>query len=121
MRIVCDVNRAECLRYGIDAPLSVVDIEIDPKLLTLDQRSFIVANLYENIRFPKDQEFRICPPTYAGLIASVNYGLRREQEQGIRGGCINLEPLRAETLAEIRRIGIKTAMAQDDKTQSSKT
>src|SRR3982074_3709744 len=113
MRIVCDVNRAECLRYGIDASSSMVDIEIDPKLLILDQRRFIVANLYESLRFPKDQEFRICPPTYGGLIASVNYGLQSEQEQGIRrirGGSINLEPGRIKTLAEIRHKLIRAAI-----------
>jgi hypothetical protein len=123
MRIVCDVDRAECLRYGIDAPSSMVDIELDPKLLTLDQRNFIVANLYERLRFPKDQQFSICPPTYAGLIASVNYGLQREQEQGsrrIRGGSINLELGRIETLAEIRHKIIRAAIAEDDKTQKSK-
>lgn len=120
MRIVCDVNRSECLRHGIDAASSTVDIEIDPKLLTPDQRNFIVANLYERLRFPKDQEFSICPPTYAGLIASVNYGLQREQEQGIRrirGGSINLEPGRIETLAEIRRKAIRAAIAEDDNAQ----
>jgi hypothetical protein len=123
MRILCDVNRAECLRYGLDAPSSVVAIEVDPKLLTLDQRNFIVANLYEYLRFPKDQEVSICPPTYAGLIASVNYGLQREQEQGtrrIRRRSINLEPGRIQTLAEIRREIITSAMAEDDKAQKSK-
>jgi hypothetical protein len=101
----------------------MVDIEVDPKLLTHDQRNFIVANLYERLRFPKDQEFSICPPTYGGLIASVNYGLQREQEQGtrrIRGGSINLEPGRIETLAEIRRKVIRGAIAEDDKAQKSK-
>jgi hypothetical protein len=120
MRILCDVNRAECLRYGIDAPSSMVDIEVNPKLLTQDQRNFIVANLYERIRFPKDQQFSICPPTYNGLIAAVNYGLQREQEQGvrrIRGGSINLEPGRNETLALIRRKVINAAIAEDDKEQ----
>ena len=120
MRILCDVNRAECLRYGIDAHSSVVAVEIDPKLLTHEQRNFIVGNLYEYLRFPKDQEFRICPPTYAGLIASVNYGLLSEQERGIRrirGGGINLEPGRIETLAEIRHQVIRAAIAEDDKAQ----
>jgi hypothetical protein len=82
-----------------------------------------VQNLYERLRFPKDREFSICPPTYAGLIASVNYGLQREQEQGtrrIRGGSINLEPGRIETLAEIRRKVIRAAIAEDDKAQKSK-
>lgn len=120
MRILCDVNRAECLRYGIDAPSSMVDIEVNPKLLTQDQRNFIVANLYERIRFPKDQEFSICPPTYNGLIASVNYGLQGEQEKGvrrIRGGSINLEPGRIKILAEIRRKVITAAIAEDVKEQ----
>jgi hypothetical protein len=120
MRILCDVNRAECLRYGLYAPSSVVAIEVDPKLLTLDQRNFILTNLYEYLRFPKDQEVSICPPTYAGLIASVNYGLQREQEKGvrrIRGGSIKLEPGRIETLAEIRRKVITAAIAEDVKEQ----
>jgi hypothetical protein len=109
---------------AIDVPASMVDIEMDPKLLTHDQRNFIVANLYERLRFPKDQEFCICPPTYAGLIASVNYGLQREQEQGIcriRGGSINLEPGRIETLAEIRHKVIRAAIAEDDKVKRAKS
>ena len=56
MRILCDVNRTECLRYGIDAPSSTVDIEVSPELLTHNQRNFIVVNLYEGMRFPKDQD-----------------------------------------------------------------
>ncbi len=120
MRILCDVNRTECLRYGIDAPSSTVDIEVSPELLTHDQRNFIVVNLYEGMRFPKDQEFCICPPSYAGFIASVNYGLQRAQEQGtrrIRGGSINLEPGRIEKLGDIRRREIRAAIAEDDKAQ----
>src|SRR5450631_1032427 len=120
MRILCDVNRAECLRYGIDAPSSMVDIEVNPKLLTQDQRNFIVANLYERIRFPKDQEFSICPPTYNGLIASVDYGLKRDQEHRIhriRDGSINLEPGGMKILAEIRRKVITAAIAEDVKEQ----
>jgi hypothetical protein len=61
MQIVCDVDRAECLRFGIDAPSSMVDIELDPKLLTLDQRNFIVANLYERLRFPKGSAIQYLP------------------------------------------------------------
>lgn len=41
MRIACDVNRAECLRSGIDDPSSTVDIEENPKLLTQGRRNFI--------------------------------------------------------------------------------
>lgn len=123
MRILCDVNRAECFRYGLDAPNSIVEIEIDPKSLSQEQRNFIVANLYEHLRFPKDEAFTLCPPTYAGLIASVNYGLQCEQQQGTRrtrGGSINLEPGRVKTLAEVRHKAIKWAIAEDDKTQRSK-
>ena len=79
MEIVCDVHHAECLRYGVEAPSSTVKIEVNPKLLTPEQRSFILENL-EDGRFPRNQEFNICPPTYAGLIASVTYGIARKQE-----------------------------------------
>ncbi|MEY2537373.1 MAG: hypothetical protein QOG67_1113 [Verrucomicrobiota bacterium] len=123
MRILCDVNRAECLRYGIDGAPSVVPVEIDPKLLSQDQRNFIVANLYEYLRFPKDQEFIICPPTYAGLIASVNYGLHRQQEKGIRRirvGSTDPETGRIETLALLRHKLIRAAIAEDDQAQKSK-
>ncbi len=81
MRIVCDVDRAECLRYGVEAPSNTVEIEVDPKLLTLEQRNFIVENLYEGTRFPRDRELDICPPTYAGLLASVSYGIDCGQEK----------------------------------------
>jgi hypothetical protein len=124
MRILCDVNRTECLRYGIDASSSVVAVEIDPKLLTQDQRNFIVTHLYEHLRFPTNEEFSICPPTYAGLIASVRYGLQCEQEQRtrqVRGGSINLDRETLQKLAEFRHNLIKLAVAEDDKTQKNKT
>ena len=65
MRIMCDVNQLECLRYGVEALSSTVEIDVDPKLLTLEQRNFVVDNLYEGVRYPRDRELNICPPTYA--------------------------------------------------------
>ena len=101
------MNRAECLRYGIDAPSSMVDIEVNPKLLTHDQRNFIVANLYERIRFPKDQQFSICPPTYNGLIASVNYGVQGEQNKGFAEFEVGVSTSNREELKHLPRSGVK--------------
>ncbi len=81
MRLVCDVNQGECLQYGIEAHSSTVEIDVDPKLLTHDQRNFVVDNLYEGVRFPRNRALNICPPTYAGLIAAINYGIARDREK----------------------------------------
>jgi hypothetical protein len=101
MRILCDVNQAECLRYGVDAPSSTVKIDVDPKFLTEDQRNFIADHLYDGLRFPKFDEFNICPPTYEGFIAAVNFGLecKKSPNDGNTG-----------ELKEIRRNLVKAAI-----------
>jgi hypothetical protein len=81
MRIVCDVNQAECLRYGVPARSSTVEIDVDPKLLTLEQLNFIVDSLSDGLSFPRNRRLNICPPTYAGFIASVSYGTEGIQEK----------------------------------------
>lgn len=59
MKILCDVNQTECLRYGIDSPSSTVEIDVNPKSLTEEQRNFIIDNLYDGLRFPKDRGLNI--------------------------------------------------------------
>jgi hypothetical protein len=77
VKILCDVNQAECLRHGVDAPSSTVKIEVDPQKLTEEQRNFVADHLYDGLRFPDPKEVGgICPPTYEGFIATVNYGLK---------------------------------------------
>jgi hypothetical protein len=75
VKLLCDVDQAECLRYGVDAPSSTVKIEVDPETLTEEQRNFVADNLYDGLRFPSHKNGDICPPTYEGFIAAVTYGL----------------------------------------------
>src|SRR5689334_22848528 len=82
MRLICDVNQRECVQYRVPARSSTIEIDVDPKLLTLEQRNLIVDNLYEGTRFPRDSELNICPPTYTGLLASVACGIARKHEKG---------------------------------------
>ncbi len=49
-----NVDQAECLRYGIDAPSSTEKIELDPKSLTEEQRNFVADQIYDGLRFPAD-------------------------------------------------------------------
>ena len=69
---------------GCHTRSSTVEIDVDPKLLTLEQRDLIVENVYDGTRFPRDSELNICPPTYAGLLASVACGIARKHEKGKR-------------------------------------
>jgi hypothetical protein len=75
VKLLCDVDQAECLRFGVDAPSSTVKIDVDPESLTEEQRNFVADNLYDGLRFPSHKDGDICPPTYEGFIAAVTYGL----------------------------------------------
>jgi hypothetical protein len=79
VKILCDVDQVECLRHGVDAPSSTIEVEVDPKSLTEEQRNFVASQLYDGLRFPNSPGSEICPPTYEGFIAAVNYGLEKDK------------------------------------------
>jgi hypothetical protein len=77
VKILCEVNQVECIRHGIDAPSSTVKIDVDPKSLTEEQRELLAKEIYNGLRFPMNEDLKICPPTYDGLIAAIQYGLKK--------------------------------------------
>ena len=114
MRLICDVNQRECVQYGVPVHSSTVEIDVDPKLLTLEQRDLIVENLYDGTRFPRDSELNICPPTYAGLLASVACGIARKHEKGKRALYVALTATATiiNKRMELRERLIKAAISQ---------
>jgi ribosome recycling factor len=103
----------ECLRQGVDAPSSTIKIEVDPKSLTEEQRNFVASQLYDGLRFPNPPGSEICPPTYEGFIAAVNYGLEKDKIEStftIDGALQYSHDLMKE-LKELRRL-IKAAIKE---------
>jgi hypothetical protein len=109
MKILCEVNQAECLRHGVDAPSSTVKIDVDPKLLTEEQRNFVASQLCQGLKYPKDDTYQIAPPTYEGFIASVTYGIEYEKwrKDDYKDSTKN------EELKQLRHSLIKTAIEKD--------
>jgi hypothetical protein len=54
MKILCEVNQAECFRRGIDAPLSTIKLDVNPFKLPRDLRTFVADNLYEGYKLGFD-------------------------------------------------------------------
>ena len=82
MKILVDIDQAECIRQGIDAPSSTIKLDVNPAALTEEQRNFLADELYDGLRFPSDGEYDVCPPTYEGFIAAIKYGLEYEELKG---------------------------------------
>lgn len=112
MIILCEVNQVECLRRGLDAPSSTVKIEVDPKLLSEEQRNLIAKELHSGLRFPGDRELSICPPTYEGFLASVNYAVEAEKR---RGGTIVQGSDTEKALKQFRDELIKAAIEKSER------
>jgi hypothetical protein len=112
VKILCDVDQVECLRHGIDAPSSTVKIEVDPKSLTEEQRNFVASQLYDGLRFPNSPGSEICPPTYEGFIAAVNYGLEKDKIESRHtvDGALQHSPDLMKELKELRQSLIKAAI-----------
>jgi len=119
MRILCEVNQAECLRHGIDAPSSTVKIEVDPKSLTQEQRELVASQLYDGLRFPTSAGFGICPPTYEGIMAVVKYMLadNKRGEIDINTGerRVTYSPDENKKFNELRLSLITAAIAESEK------
>ena len=116
MKILCDVDQGECLRHGVDAPSSTIKIEVDPKSLTEEQRNFVASLLYDGLRFPNPPGSEICPPTYEGFIAAVNYGLEKDKIESrltVDGVLQNSHDLTKE-LKELRQSLIKAAIKDSE-------
>ena len=117
VRITCDVDQAECIRHGADAPSSTVKIEFDPKSLTEEQRNFVADYIYGGLRFPNNPLSGICPPTYAGFIAAVNHGV--EYAKWAKAGYRDSKT--GEELKQLRQSLIKAAVEQSEKCQDQET
>ena len=114
MKILCDVDQVECLRHGVDAPSSTIKIEVDPKSLTEEQRNFVASQLYDGLRFPNPPGSEICPPTYEGFIAAVNYGLEKDKIENRHtvDGALQYSPDLMKELKELRQSLIKAAIKE---------
>ena len=114
MKILCDVDQVECLRHGVDAPSSTIEVEVDPKSLTEEQRNFVASQLYDGLRFPNSPGSEICPPTYEGLIAAVNYGLEKDKigSRHTVDGALQDGPDLMKELKELRQSLIKAAIKE---------
>jgi hypothetical protein len=114
VKILCDVDQVECLRHGVDAPSSAIKIEVDPKSLTEEQRNFVASQLYDELRFPNSPGSEICPPTYEGFIAAVNYGLEKDKIESrlTVDGALQYSHDLMKELKELRQSLIKTAIKE---------
>jgi hypothetical protein len=84
---------------------------VAPTLLTLEQRNFVADNLYEGVRFPRDRELDICPPTYAGLLASISYGIDCGRDKGAFYMALASAATNAKERAELRERLIRAAIS----------
>ena len=111
VKILCDVDQVECLRHGVDAPSSTIEVEVDPKSLTEEQRNFVASQLYDGLRFPNSSGSEICPPTYEGFIAAVNYGLEKDKigSRHTVDGELQYSP---DLMKELRQSLIKAAIKE---------
>ena len=73
MTIKVRVDKAECLRQGIDWDADIVELSIDPAQLTNKERSWIADNLKDRSEFsPPVPGFKgICPPTVQGFLQTI--------------------------------------------------
>ena len=114
VKILCDVDQVECLRHGVDAPSSPIEVEVDPKSLTEEQRNFVASQLYDGLRFPNSPGSEICPPTYEGFIAAVNYRLEKDKigSRHTVDGALQDSPDLMKELKELRQSLIKAAIKE---------
>jgi len=116
VKILCDVDQVECIRHGVDAPSSTIKIEVDPKSLTEEQRNFVASQLYDGLRFPNPPVSEICPPTYEGFIAAVNYGLEKDKIESrlTVDGALQYGLDLMKELKELRQSLIKAAINESE-------
>lgn len=117
MQLLCNVDQAECFRHGIDAKTSTVKLEIDPQTLTDEQRNFVADQLYEGVRFPKEPAFYIIPPTMAGFLAAVDYGMAVKKQGSLLSAGQSLAPAglsfgQSGALEMIRLSAVRTVVMQ---------
>lgn len=84
MKIKCFVNQAECFHRGIDAPWSVVEIEVNPLDLSEKVREFVAKKLVKGFQFGSPESLQdepwmhLVPPTYEGFLEAVKRGMEYE-------------------------------------------
>jgi hypothetical protein len=72
MRILCEVNQAECFRRGIDAPRSTMKIEVDPAKLPEEIRKFLADHLHEGDRLSARDDFQLLRPDLLGFMETAS-------------------------------------------------
>ena len=120
MKLLCEVDQVECIRHGIDAPSSTVKIDVDPKSLTEEQRKLVADEVHDDLRFPTHEDLKICPPTYQGFMAAIQYALKKATRpvaklaDKIVSNAKELEKFEKE-LKEFRQGLIKAAVEESEK------
>jgi hypothetical protein len=71
MQILCEVNQAECLRRGIDAPRDTMKIEVDPAKLPEEIREFLADHLHEGDKLSARDDFQLLRPDLLGFMETV--------------------------------------------------
>jgi hypothetical protein len=82
MQILCEVNRAECFRRGIDAPRSTMKIEVDPAKLPEEIREFLADHLYEDDKLSARDDFQLLRPDLLGFMETVLTAKEYEEASG---------------------------------------
>lgn len=74
MQLQVQVDQAQALRRGINAPFSTVKIEVDPAQLSPEVREEIASNLLEGCRL--NANITVVEPSLAGLISVIDRRLK---------------------------------------------
>lgn len=74
MQLQVQVDQAQALRRGINAPFSTVKFEVDPAQLSPEVREEIASNLLEGFRL--NANITVVEPSLAGLISVIDRRLK---------------------------------------------
>lgn len=85
MKILCQVDQAECFRRGIDAASSTIKINIDPSKVPYDIREFIAKHLIDGHILRSSEEFRLnglgIPAFFETILWAMEYHKAKEKAQ----------------------------------------
>jgi hypothetical protein len=119
MKLQFKVDQATCFRHGVDAPNSVVTLDVKPDALTQEQRDAVANNLFNGaeVHGHLDDELIIAAePTVASLLRSIAempikrqewYGKTKAEYESQHLG-LGLMSLEASQLAWLERQSVKT-------------
>lgn len=81
MRILCNIDQAESLRRGVNAPSSTAEIEVDPATLSQEHRTLLADRLSSGHIF---SSVSLYEPTVAGLSEALSRVQQAEDERAQR-------------------------------------